>query len=390
MAVAPVKSTVYKSDPGPWNPPASDALKTDDGNDDGGWGSLGLGADVDGSHAAAPREGEKGKKERRKKESRQKRRAAKELEEYGHLDQSWKSFRTPDDSDRARHSGRYSLAPAGGRDEGSMLVEPELMRRWEAKRVPSKTPEAARGSADPLNLQSDRKMFARRRELSDWLHVEKLPQGAQIETLIDDPETGTRLATISQFLSPAECARLRELVDTVHDLPGKRVSVDQVAIRAYRYAYIGRSEDALVAEVEERMAAVTGLPAHSAESRMMLSEYKSLPRSHPYAALNNIHLDIDEKPDRVATFILCASDTSPLCCSLLVDPEAVCLGSQTCRTWRKDLVARRCSRSCTPRWTCRLPRGTARVPRRTVGCRGRSAPTLATPRSPTRRLRASR
>ena len=159
-----------------------------------------MGADVAGSHAAAPPEGDKkGKKERRKKESRQKRRAAKELEEYGHLDQSWKSFRTPDDSNRARHSGRYSLAPAGGRDEGSMLVEPELMRRWEAKRVPSKTPEAARGSADPLNLQSDRKIFARRRALSDWLHVEKLPQGAEIETLIDDPETGTRLATISQF-----------------------------------------------------------------------------------------------------------------------------------------------------------------------------------------------
>eukprot|EP01044_Picomonas_judraskeda_P004927 COSAG03_NODE_446_length_7847_cov_4.635777_4_plen_87_part_00 len=53
------------------------------------------------------------------------------------------------------------------------------------------------------------------------------------------------------------------------------------------------------------MAAVSGLPSHPLESRLMLSEYLPLPQSHPYFPLNNIHLDVDVKPDRVATFILC-------------------------------------------------------------------------------------
>ena len=108
-----------------------------------------------------------------------------------------------------------------------------------------------------------------------------------------------------RFLNASEIARLIELIDLAPTFPNQRLTVDQRRLRGYRYTYVGANEDAVVATVEDRMAAVSGLPSHPLESRLMLSEYLPVPQSHPHYPLNNIHLDIDVKPDRVATFILC-------------------------------------------------------------------------------------
>ena len=113
------------------------------------------------------------------------------------------------------------------------------------------------------------------------------------------------MATISQFVNASEIARLVELIDLAPTFAEKRLTVDQRRTRGYRYTYVGAPEDRVVAAVEDRMAAVSGLPSHPKESRLMISEYLPLPKSHPYFPLNNIHLDIDAKPDRVATFIIC-------------------------------------------------------------------------------------
>lgn len=155
-------------------------------------------------------------------------------------------------------------------------------------------------------MQSARKEKTRKQALNgDWLLAERLPPEAEVETLIDDPITGTRIATISQFANASEIARLIELIDLAPKWPQKRLSVDQRRSRGYRYTYVGANEDEVVSALEDRMATVSGLPSHPQESRLMLSEYLSLPPSHPYFPLNNIHLDIDAKPDRVATFIIC-------------------------------------------------------------------------------------
>jgi hypothetical protein len=100
-------------------------------------------------------------------------------------------------------------------------------------------------------------------------------------------------------------------VDLAATFPGKRLANDKRGERGYRYTYVGKEEDAVVAAVEERMAAVTHLPAHGAESRLMVTEYLALPRAHPYFPVNNIHVDIDVKPDRIATFVLYLNDVAP-------------------------------------------------------------------------------
>ena len=156
-------------------------------------------------------------------------------------------------------------------------------------------------------MQSSREQGIRKQALNqrDWLLTEQLPPEAEVETLIDDPITGTRLATISNFVNASEIARLVELIDLAPTWGKQRLSVDQRRERGYRYTYVGADEDEVVAAVEDRMAAVSGLSAHPKESRLMVSEYLSLPPSHPFFPLNNIHIDIDVKPDRVATFIIC-------------------------------------------------------------------------------------
>lgn len=252
--------------------------------------------------SAAPADTKKG----RRSKQRQALRNAKEQQSgrFDHLDASWTSF-SPLKGDSARLASRYSLGTSEP-DALPMTVEPALMTRWEDARVPSKAPDAARGSADPLNIQSARKQGSRMQALNgDWMFTEHLPTEAEVETLIDDPTTGTRIATISQFANASEVSRLIELMDIAPTLSEKRLSVDQRRIRGYRYTYIGAGEDEVVATLEDRMAAVSGLPTNPRESRLMLSEYLSLPQSHPYFPLNNIHLDVDVKPDRVATFIIC-------------------------------------------------------------------------------------
>ena len=81
-----------------------------------------------------------------------------------------------------------------------MTVEAGLMHQWEEARVPSKPPEVARGTSDPLNMQSARNQGNRKQALNqrDWLRTDHLPPEAEVETLIDDPVTGTRMATISR------------------------------------------------------------------------------------------------------------------------------------------------------------------------------------------------
>ena len=171
------------------------------------------------------------------KNSRQARRNAKEQQSgsYDHLDPSWATFPAVK-GDRARLSDRYTLGTTTP-DRRPMTVAPELMTAWEdqvggqkpptpprfpavdltdclcLQRVPSKSPEAARGAADPLNMQQARKQGSRMKDLkSPWLHTDQLPPEAEVETLIDDPVTGTRLATISSFLNTSEVARLIELI----------------------------------------------------------------------------------------------------------------------------------------------------------------------------------
>lgn len=239
---------------------------------------------------------------------RQIRRNAKQQQSgnFEHLDSSWTS-RPHATGNNARLMSRYSLG-AGQPDALPMAVESELMHRWEEARVPSKPPEVARGTADPLLMQSSRKQGVRKQALNkrDWLLTDQLPPEAEVETLIDDPITGTRIATISHFVNASEIARLVELIDLAPTWAQQRLSVDQRAERGYRYTYVGANEDEVVMAVEDRMAAISGLPAHPKESRLMVSEYLSLPQSHPYFPLNNVHIDIDAKPDRVATFVICA------------------------------------------------------------------------------------
>ena len=213
---------------------------------------------------------------------------------FDYLDPSWVSS-APLKGDRARLMSHYSLGTSQP-DILPMTVEPELNRRWEDKCVPVKTPDIAIRRKEALNR--------------DWLATDHLPPDAKVETFIDDPVTGTRLATISNFVNASEIARLIELVDLAPTFPARRLTVDQRHLRAYRYTHVGANEDEVVGTVEDRMAAVSGLPINPQESRLMLTEYLALPRSHPAFPVNNIHIDVDLKPTRTATFLICAQLTS--------------------------------------------------------------------------------
>ena len=283
--------------------------------------------------AATPASTKKGRKARQK---------AKQQLSFDYLDPKVATQPAPK-GDRARLSSRYSLGSAEP-DPVPMMVQPDLMSRWDEARVPSKMPDAARGSADPLNLQSARKQGSRLKALQgNWLLADQLPPEAEVETLIDDPITGTRIATISHFINATEIARLIELVDLAPTWPQKRLSLDQRRLRGYRYTYVGANEDAIVAAVEDRMAAVTSLPSHARESRLMVSEYLALPQSHPYFPLNNIHLDIDVKPDRVATFILCACHRLSLSFQSSAHAprfdNAALRRPERRRCWRRDIIS---------------------------------------------------
>ena len=92
-------------------------------------------------------------------------------QKFGHLDPSWASHPAAT-GNRARLTSRYTLG-ASEPDRLPMTVEPELMHRWEEARVPSKPPEVARGTADPLNMQSARNQGNRKQALNqrDWLRT---------------------------------------------------------------------------------------------------------------------------------------------------------------------------------------------------------------------------
>ena len=113
-----------------------------------------------------------------------------------------------------------------------------------------------------------------------------------------------RVVLFEDFLSPAEVAHVVALGESREWEPPDWVRKD-----TYHFQFFPRElqeSDSVVAAIENRVAAVTGVPQHDGEDELMLARWQP---THLQRRFDNWHHDRHTKPNRCVTVIMYLSET---------------------------------------------------------------------------------
>ena len=109
----------------------------------------------------------------------------------------------------------------------------------------------------------------------------------------------SRAVVFRELLSDAECDYLVALAKRAPAMPGSRLT-QNFTDKKYFMTHVDYTEDAVVAKLERRIAAITGIPAHKKESRLQLT----CQGASSLATAVVLHHDLNNAPARIATLII--------------------------------------------------------------------------------------